>query len=91
MKTLLAISALALLVAGCSANGTDPAQTAIRNLMAFNCANGQQIISQVPTMLLTPAQIQLAANAACSTVFGTTAAPIAAPGEGPVFPAPAAK
>lgn len=68
-------------IAGCSMF-----QNAARNLLAFNCANGATLLQDVPTGMLTPAQIANIENAACSTAFGTTAAPAPAPGNNPVFP-----
>lgn len=74
--------ALALTVSGCSMF-----QTANRNLLATVCANGKTLMADIPTGVLTPSQVADAQNLACSTVFGTTAAPAPAPGESPVFPA----
>ena len=72
-------------LAGCSSGQI---QTANRNFLATICANGQQLLTEIPTGVLTPAQIQNIHDVACSTAFGTTAAPAPAPGESPVFPGP---
>lgn len=84
----IALISLIVLASGCSmfSNGA-------RNLLAFNCANGATLLQDVPTGLLTPAQLKNIQDAACSTAFGTTAAPATAPGNSPVFPssAPVAK
>lgn len=86
-STLIAIAALALGIAGCSQTQLD---TANRNFLATFCANGQMILSQVPTGFLPPATIQSIHDTACSTAFGTVPAPTPAVGMGPVFPPPAA-
>lgn len=83
---MIAITALALMLAGCTSSEV---QTANRNLLATLCANGATLLAQVPTGPLTPAQVTDIQNTACSTAFGTTAAPASAPGMGPVFPPPA--
>lgn len=80
-----ALTGAAVWLGGCTQAQID---TANRNFMATVCANGQTLLTQIPTGLLTPAQIADAGNLACSTVFGTTAAPAPAPGSAPVFPAP---
>ena len=78
----IALITLIALASGCSMF-----QTASRNLLAFNCANGAMILKDLPTIGNTQNQLQDLENAACATAFGTTAAPASAPGEGPVFPA----
>lgn len=88
MKNVTLIAIAALVLAGCSQQQLD---TANRNFLATVCANGQTLLTQVPTGFLTPQQIQNAQMLACSTAFGTTAAPAPASGMGPVFPPPAAK
>ena len=84
LRTII-IAGAALLVAGCS---SAEQQTAARNFLATVCSNGQTLLTQIPTGFLTPAQIQDIGNTACSTAFGTTAAPAPAPGMAPIFPAP---
>ena len=87
MKKLIILGIAALMFSACSSNqSANPLGTGFRNLMAYNCANGQTILGQVPSGLLTPAQIQMAADGVCSAVFGTVAAPAPAAGNMPMFP-----
>ncbi len=79
-KLLLALPLLALI--GCSQSG---AQNGASNFLATICANGQTLLTQVPTGILTPQQVQNIQLVACSTAFGTVAAPASAPGQFPIF------
>ena len=81
----VSFGAIAGVLSGCSSG---PFATANRNLLATICANGAVIQAQLPTGVLTPAQVAGIQNLACSTAFGTTAAPAPASGMSPVFPGP---
>jgi hypothetical protein len=86
-KKIAIASAFALIVMGCSSGA---GQNAASNFLATVCSNGQTILAQLPSVGLTPAQVQNIQMVACSTAFGSTAAPATAPGQAPVFPPVAA-
>ena len=89
-RIAIALIGGAALLAGCSSQSgqPNPIETLNRNLLATLCANGKTLLVNIPTGVLTPAQVQGAQDTACSTAFGTVAAPTPAPGMGPVFLGP---
>lgn len=83
-KLVIAVSLGATIgaLAGCSSSQQANLGS---NLLATLCTNGQSLMVNIPTGLLTPAQVAGLQATACSTAFGSTAAPASAPGQYPIF------
>ena len=95
------IGALALTLGACSQQQAVQTQdqinaafvNALHNIGATACSPTTiaSALANVPTMFLTSAQLSLAINFGCSSLFGITPAPVTAPGNNPIFaPPPAA-
>ena len=88
IMTGLVIGALAFVGCSTSSTSSDPIGTFLRNVTAGDCTN-PAFLSEIPTGVVSPAQLQAGLQQVCMGMFGTVAAPATAPGNAPAIPGPA--